>query len=46
MAVCSMISQVGAISQPNSEIGGWEDLWPEVSEGICKGLGAVARSHI
>ena len=31
-AVCAMISQIDASSQLNSEIGAWEDLWPEVME--------------
>ena len=46
VVLCPIISQVGATSQPSSETGAWEDFWPEVTEGICKGPGEMVRSHI
>lgn len=47
MVVSPVISQVGATSQPSSETGVWEDLWPEVTERICKGLGGDGqKSHL
>ena len=34
-------------SQPSSDTGAWEDLWPEVTKGICKGLGGDGqKSHL
>lgn len=51
-AVCAMTSQIDASSRLNSEIGAWEDLWPEVMEApsgrweFPKDLGRLARGRI